>query len=92
LIFLDSSAAARKAPGKKTGVMGKGKSHQRGRPDDPGNGSNNFSSDGDANYRTHLLFAGRGGEDTSQGGGSGSPSILQAMFGGGAWGRRSGTK
>lgn len=80
--LLDNSAATRKTPGKKTGVMGKGKSHIKGRPED----SNAMDADGSC--RTHLLFAGRGGDETSPT--SGSPSILQAMFGGGTWGRRPG--
>jgi hypothetical protein len=46
--------------------------------------------DQDATYRTHLLFPGRGGDETSPDGRpAGSPSLLQAVFGG-SWARRSG--
>ena len=48
--------------------------------------------DPDAPYRTHLLFPGRGGDETSPDGRgpAGSPSLLQGIFGG-SWGKKSST-
>jgi hypothetical protein len=48
--------------------------------------------DPDAPYRTHLLFPGRGGDESSPDGRgpSGSPSLLQGIFGG-SWGKKSST-
>ena len=93
-VCLDSAAAGRKSAGRKTGFMGKGKSHHRGRPDDSNtdhSSSNILNMDPDAPYRTHLLFPGRSGEDNADGRGpSGSPSLLQAVFGG-SWGKKAST-
>jgi len=92
-LISESSAGSRKSSSKKSGFMAKSKSHHRGRVEDTSNTDHLTPNvDLDLPSRPNGLFQGKvlGSDETSpEGRVSGSPSLLQAVFGG-SWSRRAG--